>query len=83
MTPPPTKRIINQFGKVAVVPLEPEKPAPAEAKPKKKKPKEEKYSKTDLMDMDKKAQMAILKKLGVKKIPKREADRVKKILEAQ
>lgn len=80
ITGPPTKKIIDEYGKIKVVPVEPE---PEVIEVKEPEAKEEKYSRTDLMDMDKKEQTAILKKLGVEKIPGKEADRVKKILEAQ
>ena len=39
------------------------------------------YTKSELIAMNKAEQVKILKSLGVSKIPRREADRVKKILE--
>ncbi len=43
--------------------------------------KSKKYTKAELFAMNKSEQVKILKSLGVKKIPRKEPDRVKKILE--
>lgn len=70
----------DAFGKIKEIKVEPavpERPTPVE------KPTIKKYSRTQLFRMRKAEQVEMLESLGVKKIPGREADRVKKLLSLQ